>query len=254
MSSSISGKRSWHDNCRFWRCAVYRLDQAPEVLLRCLRLPQLRVVSPRMNHNSCNALIILQDRGYLRRNIKNTSTRETVRECTLPSANVARTCRTIESPRTQRRVPSRGEERSGFRWRSRRPWRGRDRRPGPGSRLPLLHPGSGVKDIWEDRVPGARGLCRETHGVEVVGVLAAGCILTPDLWASARDVSSIALRSLSWAWDLPLHSLQLHRIQLYELGTWLARFSFHSLTYNLPLFSVCLYEALSETRSLMTIY
>ncbi len=56
--------------------------------------------------------------------------------------------------------------------------RGRSRRPGPGSRLPLL-PGflsARVKDIWEDL-----GLCRETHGVEVVGVLAAHCILTPDL-------------------------------------------------------------------------
>ncbi len=42
-------------------------------------------------------------------------------------------------------------------------------------------PGAGVKDIWQDRVPGARGLCRETHGVEVVGVLAARCILTLDL-------------------------------------------------------------------------
>ncbi len=60
---------------------VLRLDQAPEVPLQCLRLPQLDFVNPRVNHNSCNgcnALIILQDRGYLRRNIKNTSTRETV--------------------------------------------------------------------------------------------------------------------------------------------------------------------------------
>ncbi|KTF84544.1 hypothetical protein cypCar_00045517, partial [Cyprinus carpio] len=39
----------------------------------------------------------------------------------------------------------------------------------------------GVKDIWEDRVLGAPGLCRETHGVEVVGLLAACCILTLDL-------------------------------------------------------------------------
>ncbi len=39
---------------------------------------QLGVVNPRVNHNSCNALVILQDRGYLHRNIKNTSTRETV--------------------------------------------------------------------------------------------------------------------------------------------------------------------------------
>ncbi len=64
--------------------------------------------------------------------------------------------------------------------------RGRIRRPGPGSRLLLLHPGPGfpgvgVKDIWEDRIPGAWGLCRETHGLEVVGVLAARCLLTPDL-------------------------------------------------------------------------
>ncbi len=43
-----------------------------------LHLLQLGVINPCMNHNSCNALIIVQDRGYLRRNIKNTSTRETV--------------------------------------------------------------------------------------------------------------------------------------------------------------------------------
>ncbi len=60
-------------------------------------------------------------------------------------------------------------------------------------------PDTGVKAIWDDRVPGAWGLCKETHGVEVVGVLAARCILTPDLWTSARDVSSVAFRFLSWA-------------------------------------------------------
>ncbi len=57
-------------------------------------------------------------------------------------------------------------------------------------------PGVGVKEAWEDCV---LGLCRGTHGVEVVGVLAACCILTPDLRASAQDVSSVALCSLSWA-------------------------------------------------------
>ncbi len=31
-----------------------------------------------LDHNSCNALVLLQDRGYLHRNIKNTSTRETM--------------------------------------------------------------------------------------------------------------------------------------------------------------------------------
>ncbi len=44
----------------------------------------------------------------------------------------------------------------------RRQWRGISR----------LTPFPGVKDIWEDRVLGARGLCRETHRVEMVGVLA----------------------------------------------------------------------------------
>ncbi len=106
--------------------------------------------------------------------------------CTLPSANVARTCRTIESPMTtaSSSVSQRGAKRlrdemskTGggevidrgldrvFRCCTQGPW----------------FPGAGVKAICDDHVPGARGLCRETHGVKVVGVLAARCILTPDL-------------------------------------------------------------------------
>ncbi len=119
--------------------------------------------------------------------------------CTLPLANVARTCRTME-PLTitaSRFVWRRGAVAGGY-LEDRRRRRLEDRvfcyrNQGPS------FPGAGVKDIWEDGVPGARGLCRETHGVEVVGVLAARCILTPDLWVSAQDVSSIALYSLSWA-------------------------------------------------------
>ncbi len=124
--------------------------------------------------------------------------------CTLPSANVARTCRTIESPMTtaSRSVSQRGANR--FRdemsktgggevvdWGLDRVFRCCTQGP--------CFPGAGVKAICDDRVPGARGLCRETHGVEVVGVLAARRILTPDLWASARDVSSVAFRFRSWA-------------------------------------------------------
>ncbi len=60
------------------RCAAYRLDQAPEVPLQCLRLPQLGFVHARVQHDCSDALVILQDCGYLRRNIENTSTRETV--------------------------------------------------------------------------------------------------------------------------------------------------------------------------------
>ncbi len=62
-------------------CAVHRLDQAPEVPLQCLCLPQLGVVHPRMQHDWSNVLFALQDRGYLRRNIGNMSTRETAWMC-----------------------------------------------------------------------------------------------------------------------------------------------------------------------------
>ncbi len=101
--------------------------------------------------------------------------------CTLPSANVAWTWRTIKSPMTtaSRSVSQRVAKR--FRVEISKTGGG-SRRPGPGSRLLLLHPGS-----WVSRTSGKivsrvhGGLCRETHGVEVVGVLVAHCILTPDL-------------------------------------------------------------------------
>ncbi len=103
--------------------------------------------------------------------------------CTLLSANVARTCRTIESPMitASHTVSQRGAKR--LRVEISKSGGGEvidqtlDRifrccTQGPG------FPGGGVKDIWEDRVPGARGLCRKTHRVEGVRVLAACCILT----------------------------------------------------------------------------
>ncbi len=127
--------------------------------------------------------------------------------CTLPSANVARMWRTMESPTIT--APC------SVSWRGAKQFRVEISKTGGGgrrediSRLARVFrccctqcpwfPGAGVKAIWEDRVLGARGLCRKTHGVKVVGVLAASCILTPDLWASARDVSSIAFHFLSWA-------------------------------------------------------
>ncbi len=106
--------------------------------------------------------------------------------CTLPSANVARAYRKIESPMTtaSHSISQRGAKRLRDEMSKTGGGevvdRGLDRvfcccTQGP------EFPGAGVKDIWEDRVPGARGLCRETHGVEVVGVLAARCILTPVL-------------------------------------------------------------------------
>ncbi|KAG1933834.1 hypothetical protein F2P79_020360 [Pimephales promelas] len=58
------------------RCAAYRLDQAPVVLLQNLRLPQPNVVRSRMQHNSSDALVPVQDLGNLCSNIKNTSTRK----------------------------------------------------------------------------------------------------------------------------------------------------------------------------------
>ncbi len=60
------------------RCAAYRLDQAPEVPLQCLRLPQLGVIHPGVQHDRSKALVAFQDRWYLHRNIENMSTRGTV--------------------------------------------------------------------------------------------------------------------------------------------------------------------------------
>ncbi len=124
--------------------------------------------------------------------------------CTLPSANVAWT---MESPTIT--APCSVSRRGAKRFRVEISKTGGGGRGEDISRLARVFrccctqcpwfPGAGVKAIWEDRVPGARGLCRKTHGVKAVGVLAASCILTPDLWASARDVSSVAFHFLSWA-------------------------------------------------------
>ncbi len=70
--------------------------------------------------------------------------------CILPSANVAWTCRMMETLMitASRHVPSCREERSGCRWRSRRPEAVRSSEPG--SLLPLLHPGSVVSQRWSE--------------------------------------------------------------------------------------------------------
>ncbi len=114
--------------------------------------------------------------------------------CTLPSANVARTCRTIESPMTtaSRSASQRGAKR--FRDEMSKTGggevvaRGLDRVFRCCTQGPWF-PGAGVKAICDNRVPGARGLCRETHGVEVVGVLAARCILTLHTYPGLMSVS-----------------------------------------------------------------
>ncbi len=142
--------------------------------------------------------------------------------CTLPSANVARTCRTIESPMTtaSRSVSQRGaklfrDEMSKTGW-GEVVARGLDRVFRCCTQGPWF-PGAGVKAICDDRVPGARGLCRETHGVEVVGVLAARLPRTyerqPEMFpallsvSSAGPVSQAARGSVS-----PRHRMQLERV------------------------------------------
>ncbi len=82
--------------------------------------------------------------------------------CTLPSANVARTCRTIESPMTtaSQSVSQRGAKR--FRDEMSKTGggevvaRGLDRIFRCCTQGPWF-PGAGVKAICDDRVPGARG-------------------------------------------------------------------------------------------------
>ncbi len=132
--------------------------------------------------------------------------------CTLPSANVARTCRTIESPMTtaSRSVSQRGAKR--FRDEMSKTGggevvaRGLDRVFRCCTQGPWF-PGAGVKAICEDRVPGARGLCRKTHGVEVVGVLAAR-YLFPQLGLLPKQLADPSLHGL----QLQLHRMQLERV------------------------------------------
>ncbi len=94
--------------------------------------------------------------------------------CTLPSANVARMWRTMESPTIT--APCSVSRRGAKRFRVEISKTGGGGRGEDISRLArVFHccctqypwfPGAGVKAIWEDRVPGARGLCRKTHGVK----------------------------------------------------------------------------------------
>ncbi len=112
----------------FGRCAAYCLDQAPEVPHQCFRLPQLGVVNP-----SVKQLQRLQHSHH-------------------PSGSrVSAQKHRLSLRWSQRHIPSHIEERSGY--------GRRYRRPGPGSHLPLLHPGS-----WVSRRRSEGHLGRSRHG------------------------------------------------------------------------------------------
>ncbi len=116
--------------------------------------------------------------------------------CNLPSANVVRTCRMMEFPMitAPRSISRRGSkqlrveisktEGSGG---GEVAARGLDRVFCYCTHCPWFL-GTGMKEICEDHQRNTR-----SRGGGSVS------ILTPDLWVSARDVSSIALRSLNWA-------------------------------------------------------
>ncbi len=95
--------------------------RAPEVPLQCLRLPQLGVIHARVQPTAPTLSSSFRIVGIC---AETSRTRAPGKQCvcTLPSANVARTCRTMESPTitASRSVSWRGG-RSGFGWRSRRP-------------------------------------------------------------------------------------------------------------------------------------
>ncbi len=136
---------------------------------------------------------------------------------TLPSANKARMCQTIESPMitASRSVSQRGAKRLRVEISKTGGGevvkRGVDRIFHCCTQGPVF-PGAGVKDIWEDRFPGVWGLCRETHGVEVVGVLAARvsprcfqhCFPFPQLGLLPKQLLNLSLHGLQ---------LQLYRMQ-----------------------------------------
>ncbi len=149
--------------------------------------------------------------------------------CTLPSANIARMCRTMESPIAFRlaeesEVVPGGDLKTGAR-------RSRGCRPGLGLHLPLLVlPGSVVKDIWEYRVLGARGLCKETHGVGGGSVSIVLCAypglmsISLECFQHGSPLLQLGLL-LHQVANLLLNGLQLelHRVQLKRVLTFTQR-------------------------------
>ncbi len=138
--------------------------------------------------------------------------------CTLPSANVARTCRMIESPMTtaSRSVSQRGAKR--FRDEmSKTGWgefvdRGLDRvfhccTQGPG------FPGAGVKAIWDDRVQRntrSRGSALHTYPglVSISPGCFQHCFPFPQLVLFSKLLVDPSLHGL----QLQLHRMQLERV------------------------------------------
>ncbi len=123
--------------------------------------------------------------------------------CTLPSANVARTCWTMESQTiTASPLTERNEVVAGGDLEEQRRRKGGGRRLRPVLLLPLLHPESVVS-----RRRGEGHLGRSHSGCTGPVQRNARCrgggsvcgVLQTYLWASAQDVSSVALCSLSWA-------------------------------------------------------
>ncbi len=244
-----------HDNTHYFKansllnlsCPRWYVGRGPDTMIvvagDLLRTVSIRLLKSLFSVSVCRSLALLTPRESQRLQRSRSSFRilgicaETSRTrasgkqwvCTLLSANVARTCRTIESPMitASHTVSQRGAKR--LRVEISKSGGGEvidqtlDRifrccTQGPG------FPGGGVQDIWEDCVPGARGTRSVQKNTQSRGGGSVSSVLHtyPDLWTSARDVSSVAFRLLSWTF-FPSSSwiclstasqLQLHRMQL----------------------------------------
>ncbi len=163
-------------------------------------------------------------------------TRAPGKQCvrTLPSANVARTCRTMESTTitASRSVSWRGGEAvPGWDLEDRKRRRGRCCSPRPGWRLPLLlHPGSVVSRRRSEghlrrSCPGCMGPVqrntRSRGGGNVSSALYTyrGLLsVSPGCFQRSLPLPQLGL-PLQQLVDLPLHGLQLHRMQLERVLT-----------------------------------
>ncbi len=156
--------------------------------------------------------------------------------CTLPSANVARTCRTMESPMitASRSVSWRGGEAvSGGDLEDRKRRRGRRCSPRSGSHLPLLlHPGSVVSrrrsegHLRRSR-PGCTGTVQRNTWSRGGGSVSSALYtypgpvsVSPGCFQCSLLLSQLGL-PLQQLFDLLLHGLQLqlHRMQLERVLT-----------------------------------
>ncbi len=230
MSSSIRGKRSWHNDRHRGRCVSIRLLKSLFSVSISFSLlsftPACSTTDPTLS-SPFRIVGICAETSRTRAPGKQWV-------CTLPSANVAQTCRTIKSPMTtaSRSVSQRGTKLLRLESSKTGGGGGGGRLPRPGLLLPLLHPGSVVSRRWfEGQLgrsrPGCTGPVQRSRQSSGGGSVSSGLLtysglvgVSPGCFLRCSPLPQLGLLPKQLV-DLSLHGLQLqlHRMQLERVLT-----------------------------------